>query len=233
MGELSNFIQGDIMEKHHILLQNQWIEYQLTYKNIKSIYLKVENGQLVIKAPFYTPLSFIEKNIIKYQSRLLKQIEHYQPYAVYKEDGYVYIFNKRYQIVYRDLKERKCQIHENNLYVYHYQISQTIEKFLKKKLLDYIEEKVIEYLAHDFDLDMPQIVIKKYKGRWGSCFYKDNKISFNLSLVHLEKDLIDYVVVHELTHFLQANHSSKFYCEMAKRMPDYKERQSRLKEKHI
>lgn len=99
MGELSNFIQGDIMEKHHILLQNQWIEYQLTYKNIKSIYLKVENGQLVIKAPFYTPLSFIEKNIIKYQSRLLKQIEHYQPYAVYKEDGYVYIFNKRYQIV--------------------------------------------------------------------------------------------------------------------------------------
>ena len=54
-----------------------------------------------------------------------------------------------------------------------------------------------------------------------------------LSLVHLEKDLIDYVIVHELTHFLQANHSALFYQEIEKRMPDYKQRIKRLKEKHI
>ncbi len=221
------------MEKHHILLKNQLIEYELTYKDIKSIYLKVEKGTLIIHAPFFTPLSFINKNIIKYQNRLLSQINHYQLYAMYSENGYVYIFNQKYQIILRDLNEKKCQIHGKCLYVYHNHIHQIIESFLKKKLTEYIEEKVIQYLAYDFDLDMPQIIIKKYKGRWGSCFYKDNRISFNLSLVHLEKDLIDYVIVHELTHFLQANHSSKFYLEMAKRMPDYKERQKKLKEKHI
>lgn len=221
------------MEKHRILLDNQWIEYHLVYKNIKSLYLKVDKGKLIVKVPMYTPLSFIEENIMKYQKRLLKQIQDYQPYAIYEDNGYVDIFHQRYKIVLRDIKERKCQIHGECLYVYHHQIDKTVETFLKKQLMDYIEGKVIFYLAHDFDLDMPQIEIKKYKGRWGSCFYKDNRITFHLSLVHLEKDLIDYVIVHELTHFLQANHSPKFYLEMSKRMPDYKERQNRLKEKHI
>ena len=58
-------------------------------------------------------------------------------------------------------------------------------------------------------------------------------MSFHLSLIHLEKNLIDYVIVHELTHFLQPNHSKQFYLEIEKRMPDYKTRQQRLKEKHI
>ena len=58
-------------------------------------------------------------------------------------------------------------------------------------------------------------------------------LTFNLSLIHLDKELIDYVIVHELTHFLQANHSTLFYQEIAKRMPDYKERLKRLKEKHV
>ena len=66
-----------------------------------------------------------------------------------------------------------------------------------------------------------------------NCFYKDNKVTFNLSLIHLPKDLIDYVIVHELAHFLQANHSHLFYQEIEKRMPDYKQRQKRLKEIHI
>ena len=79
---------------------------------------------------------------------------------------------------------------------------------------------------------MPYIQIKNYKGRWGSCFYKENKVTFNSSLIHLDKELIDYVIVHELAHFIEANHSSKFYKEIEKRMPDYKIRQKRLKEKH-
>lgn len=221
------------METHHILLENQWIEYDLIYKNMKSIYLKVEKGRLVVKAPTSTSLSFIEKNIVKYQNKLLKQIQDYRPYAIYEDGGYVDIFHQQYQITLRDIQERTCQIHGQSLYVYHHQIEKTVEMYLKNRLMNYIKERVIYYLTYDFDLAMPQIEIKKYKGRWGSCFYKDNRISFHLSLIHLEKDLIDYVIVHELTHFLQPNHSPQFYLEMSQHMPDYKERQYRLKEKHI
>lgn len=221
------------MEKHDILLLNQNVEYLLYRKNIKSLYMKVEHGQLIVKAPFYMPLSLIEKNILKYQERLLKNLNQYQFYHDYKDEGFVYIYNQYYHIVLRDLEKRQCHIHDDCLYVYHHDIEKTVEKFLKQMLSDYIEEKVIGYLVHDFDLDMPMIIIKKYKGRWGSCFYKDNKITFNLSLIHLEKELIDYVIVHELSHFIEANHSPRFYQEVKKRMPDYKERQKRLKEKHV
>ena len=83
------------MEKHHILLKDQLIEYELTYKDIKSIYLKVEKGILIIHAPFFTPLSFINKNIIKYQNRLLSQI------------------NQKYQIILRDLNEKNVKFMES------------------------------------------------------------------------------------------------------------------------
>ena len=76
------------------------------------------------------------------------------------------------------------------------------------------------------------IEIKKYKSRWGSCYYRDHRVSFHLGLIHLEKELIDYVILHELVHFLQPNHSALFYQEIAQRMPCYKEIQKRLKEKH-
>lgn len=221
------------MEKRIILLNGQSIEYVLERKNIKSLYMKIEKGQLVIKAPIIMPLSFIEKNIEKYQERLLAKLALYQPYYDYKDQGFVLIFNEYYHIVLRDIGKRKCSFHDHYLYVYHHDIEKTVETFLKKILLDYIEEKVIGYLVSDFDLDMPFIEVKKYKGRWGSCFYKDNKITFNLSLVYLEKDLIDYVIVHELSHFIETNHSQRFYQEMKKRMPDYKDKQKRLKEKHI
>lgn len=221
------------METHQLLIQQQIMEYQLTYKHMKTVRMKVMQGHLVVSAPYQTPLSYIEKCIEQYADKLLPQLQQYEAYALYQDDGYVDIFHQRYHICLRDVGRNQCQIHQDCLYVYHAHIEKCIENYLKKQLYDYIYEKIIGYLAYDFDLDMPDIVIKKYKGRWGSCFYKENKVTFNLALVHLEKELIDYVIVHELTHFLQANHSSLFYQEIAKRMPDYQQRQKRLKEKHI
>ncbi len=220
------------MEKHQILIQQEIIEYKLTYKRMKSVRMKVIQGQLEISAPYGTPLAYIESCILQYADRLIPQMQQYEAYALYQDQGYVDIFDQRYRICLRDIGVNKCQIHGDQLYVYHQNIEQCVENYLKQILYDYIAEKVIGYLAYGFDLEMPNIVIKKYKGRWGSCYYKENKMTFHLALVHLEKDLIDYVIVHELTHFLQANHSPLFYQELAKRMPDYQQRQKRLKEKH-
>ena len=61
-------------------------------------------------------------------------------------------------------------------------------------------------------------------------FQIKKKVSFNLALVHLDKSLIDYVIIHELCHFIQPNHSKSFYQEVGKRLPDYKIREKKLKE---
>ena len=221
------------MKSYQIILNQEEIYYDVIYKHMNSIRMRVKQGKLVVSAPYYTPRSLIEDNIQKYQEKLLPLIHNYEEHVCYQEDGYVDIFDTRYIIRLRAVGQYQCEVHDQYLYVYHQNIAQCIENYLRQVLLDYIEEKIIYYLAYDFDLNMPTIEIKKYKGRWGSCYYKEGKVSFNLSLVHLDKELIDYVIVHELTHFLQANHSTLFYQEIAKRMPDYKERQKRLKEKHV
>lgn len=218
------------MEIRQIELNGQIIDYQLNIKPIKRCYLKIISGKVVVNSSPAFSIKTIEQLIRDNQEVVLKQINSYRPKYQYVNNGYVYIFNQRYQIIVRDLNQRKIGIHEDKIYVYHHQIESTIERELRKILNDYLEKRIKEYLKLSFDLKMPMIQIKKLKARWGACFSKQNKVCFNLVLVHLDRELIDYVIVHELCHFIQPNHSKLFYQEVAKRLPDYKQREKRLKE---
>ena len=219
--------------KFQIKDQRNVIDVVVTYKKVKSLYMRVENKTIKVSAPVGTSLTFIEESIIKHKDRLFKQIDNYETYYEYKDGGYVMIFDKVFHIRLMDMKKRTCSIHEDKLYVYHSDIQKTVELFLKNILTEYINSQINYYLQHHFKLKQPQVEVKKYKGRWGCCYTKENRVAFNLSLIHLSKDLIDYVIVHELTHFLVPNHSSEFYKEMAKRMKNYKIRQKQLKEMHV
>ena len=64
--------------------------------------------------------------------------------------------------------------------------------------------------------------------RWGSCSAK-NSLCFSYRIMLLPDEIIDYILVHELAHIRVKNHSAKFYSEVAKYLPDYKERISKLK----
>ena len=66
------------------------------------------------------------------------------------------------------------------------------------------------------------------KIRWGSCSTKGN-LNFNWKLVLMPPEILDYVVVHELAHRLQMNHSAAFWAEVGKILPDYRERRQWLK----
>lgn len=218
------------MEKRQIKLNNQIIEYQLNIKKIKRCYLKIVSGKVIVNSSPVFSINDIEKLIYDHKEIILKQINNYFPKYDYVDRGYVYIFNQYYQIVLKDLNEYKAVFHDNKIYVYHHKIQETIEIELKKILYEYIFEQINYYLNNDFNLIVPLIEIKKLKSRWGACFPRQNKVSFNLALVHIEKYLINYVIIHELCHFIKPNHSKLFYQEIEKRMPDYKVKIKKLKE---
>jgi predicted metal-dependent hydrolase len=73
------------------------------------------------------------------------------------------------------------------------------------------------------------IKITSAKTRWGSCGIKNN-ICFSYRVICLPLNLVDYIVVHELSHIIQHNHSKNFYNQVCKYMPDYKQRSAQLKE---
>ena len=97
---------------------------------------------------------------------------------------------------------------------------------LAKKL---IPERVA-YFAKHMGVTYGRITIREQKTRWGSCSSKGN-LNFNWKLVLFEPELLDYVVVHELAHRIEMNHSASFWAIVESVLPDYKERRKRLREK--
>lgn len=91
---------------------------------------------------------------------------------------------------------------------------------LKQKAQAYIPERV-EYFANIMGVDYGRITIRKQKTRWGSCSGKGN-LNFNCLLMLTPPEVIDYVVIHELCHRKEMNHSKAFWREVEKVMPDYK-----------
>ena len=83
-------------------------------------------------------------------------------------------------------------------------------------------------LAAEHDFEYGKVSIRKQKTRWGSCSSQNN-ISLNQNLLHLTDELIDYVLLHELTHTRVKDHSPSFWNELETVCPDAKEKRRLLK----
>ena len=94
--------------------------------------------------------------------------------------------------------------------------------------LKVIPERV-EYFAKVIGVTYGKITIRNQKTRWGSCSSKGN-LNFNCLLMLAPSEVLDYVVVHELCHRKQMNHSKAFWLEVEKVLPIYKEVRKWLKE---
>ncbi|MEG2351466.1 MAG: M48 family metallopeptidase, partial [Bacilli bacterium] len=76
----------------------------------------------------------------------------------------------------------------------------------------------------------PKLKIRSMKTRWGVCNRRDNSVTLNLELIKKNQVFLDYVIVHELSHFVCFNHSPDFWKEVEKYCPNYKNIRKKLKE---
>src|SRR3989344_9393924 len=100
----------------------------------------------------------------------------------------------------------------------------------KDEILQLIDGKIDKFNRH-YRFDFFGIRIKKMKSRCGSCSSKKN-LNFNIKIIALPDRLIDYIVVHELCHLQEMNHSKKFWALVAQTIPNYVARKRELREIH-
>lgn len=122
------------------------------------------------------------------------------------------------------MKRKKAQYESQNSR----QFTEQEIRELANQALEYIPKRV-SYFAKIVGVDYGRITIRNQKTRWGSCSAKGN-LNFNCLLMLTPPDVIDYVVVHELCHRKEMNHSKAFWNEVEKVMPDYKRSVKWLKE---
>ncbi len=201
----------------------------------KTIALVVESdATLVVRAPFETTLEYIEALVFKKRSWIKekKQVVNKDCAAVRKREfvngeGFLFL-GKTYKLKIQDCDEIKLS---DYLFLPKKYLNEPRERMVEwymKRALEKITERA-DWYSKDTGWRYKSIKINNAQSRWGSCG-PSGSLNFTWRLIMAPLNVIDYVVVHELAHIHEKNHSWKFWNKVKTVMPDYKQREKWLKE---
>lgn len=103
------------------------------------------------------------------------------------------------------------------------------EKRAAKAKLQPIIERLLRKWCPVIGVAPQKVTYRQMKTRWGSCSQRTGNLSFNLQLLDYPEEVIEYVVVHELCHFLEPNHGPGFWREVERHVPDWRQRRRALR----
>ena len=201
-------------------------EYNVTIerKNNKNTYIRVKEDLTIYVTTNYLVTDKKVISILDKNYNFLKKAIKQQKSALTKKEKF-YLLGEVYDVII--MPNKKVEIVGNNIYV---SSKDYLEKWLKKEInklfssrLDYI------YNLYEEKIPYPSLRIRKMKTRWGVCNRKTNTVTLNSDLVRYSIDKLDYVIVHELSHFRYFNHSRNFWVQVSKYCPDYKKIRKDLK----
>jgi hypothetical protein len=129
---------------------------------------------------------------------------------------------RKYKIIFR-IRKRRISKRRRPLTGF------TIQKREQARI--FVENR-ISYFNKFYKFEINRIAIKNTSTRWGSCSSKKN-LNYNYKIIYLKPALADYLIVHELCHLKEFNHSKRFWALVCKAIPDYAKINKELKRIHI
>jgi len=213
-----------------IRLDNKDFYYQVFYKNIKNMYLRVkDNNLLSVSCNKFVSKQRIEEFIIKNQERILSKIQdHIQKVSLYDEEHFL-LFGRDFRIVSRfSMKKNTFEIIQDQILINfksqtfdNTQIEKIYSAFILKeikKILDSRSSDITPYLDYDRLIFKTQLM----KSRFGSCIPSKKIIKLNTILGRFSVEYLEAILIHELIHLEVPNHQKEFYNLINIMVPNYK-----------
>ncbi len=213
----------------------------------KTISIKIDaDGSVVVLCPWKTPTREIEQLLEEKKNWIFRSLAKHQKakrFSSSVQNGKLVLLGEEYLLKYSwtSRKVNRVKIRGNAIIIESNVVSDADKKeekirrilieWLRKRLEEVIIERVQKF-QQIMHVQPKEIKIRKYKARWGSHNGR-GILTFNLFLVMAPLRIIDYVVVHELAHLLENNHSKKFWQQVERVLPDYKQRRKWLKENGV
>lgn len=232
------------MPKHHIQYGDTTIEFDLEYSNRKSLGITVHpDTTVLVKAPENTEYSKIKSKVQKRGRWILKQKDHFESFLPNTPErkyvsGETHLYlGKQYRLKLFEEEPERVKMVRGYIQVFTKDktnkerikglLTQWYRNHFEKKIKDHLEENLEQF--QQYNLEKPEIQIRKMKNRWGSCTPK-GKLIINPEIIKAPSRCIDYVIIHELCHLIHPTHSKDFYALQTKMMPDWKKWKFRLDE---
>lgn len=209
-------------------------------KRARRLRMQMNNeGKLTLVAPWYSTKKsvdrFVAQNIkwIEKQSAKIETQKKLRPKFRYQTGDTYYYFGEPVILSVNpsDRKLPTIKVRDDKMVItLHKKISKadgvvavrnTIEKFYRKKAEEVVHDR-LQFFNEYYGFSYNRVTMRNQKTRWGSCSHSGN-LNFNWRLIMAPIEVIDYVVVHELCHIGQMNHSPKFWSLVSQTTPDYKE----------
>ena len=194
-------------------------------KNNKNTYIKIKDDLTIYVTTNYLTSKREVKIMLDNEKVFLHKALSRARKKLEKEELFYYL-GEKYDIILVPFEN--IEVSDGKIYV---KDEKTLDKWLKKEIKRVFAERLeYNYDLFDEDIPFPKLKIRSMKTRWGVCNKRNNSVTLNSKLIKYSIHEIDYVIIHELSHFVHFDHSREFWETVRMHMPDYKKSVAVLKE---
>lgn len=220
------------------------MEYTLERKKVKNLNLRIRrDGSVYVSADKSVPLDYIENFLRSKSDFIFKAVEHYSEVVYQKESPKKYVDGESFRVLGHDLRLKVLRGARNEVKSDGVFITLRVKDPFDTDMKERVSRKWLTAVCREtvtklceavypkfkkYGIDFPEIKFRNMVSRWGSCMPKKKILTFSYALATVPVSCIEYVVMHEFTHFLYLNHSPDFYRQLAVFMPDWRERKKLL-----
>lgn len=198
-------------------------EIEVIRKNNKNTYIRVKDGKVYVTTNYLSSDRSIKKLLKDNYKSISKMIDKFNKSE--EDKNVFFLFGRKYDIVFAS--NEIIEIDSDKIYAKdEKEFNKWLDKFVKTTYSNHLK---YWYDCFEEKIPVPNLKIRKMKTRWGVCNIKNHNVTLNWELYRYDIECLDYVIVHELSHFIEANHSKKFWAVVNKYYPNYKEIRKKMR----